>query len=345
MRGKIALILLLESLGYRWREEWQRSVFPRFFKWWITELVACAPASWRESLNRRCKPRQLIWPLKAPWNIPSGARVDLVLTAGEAWSCELELPKQTANNLRPVVSYELDKHIPFTRDQVYFDVKAKSAEQPGMLQVMLVIIDRPRLNKVLDDAKALGIEVESVDVLDTSGRPMRLNLIPHSTQTSAGRRLRQTRYALCAAIALILISIPATLITKREQRLEIMRLELADLRSQAMEVDDMRKQLLARDETEKALNLQSSRHQTILALLENLTACVNHDTWLDHLEIRSDQVINLSGMSLNASDLPSLLMRCANLQKAAFQGGVQFDSESGMDRFSVTATRHMESDK
>ncbi|EGH24962.1 putative general secretion pathway protein L, partial [Pseudomonas amygdali pv. mori str. 301020] len=78
---------------------------------------------------------------------------------------------------------------------------------------------------------------------------------------------------------------------------------------------------------------------------ENLTACVNHDTWLDHLEIRSDQVINLSGMSLTASDLPSLLMRCANLQKAAFQGGVQFESESGMDRFSVTATRHMESDK
>ena len=112
-----------------------------------------------------------------------------------------------------------------------------------------------------------------------------------------------------------------------------------------MEVDGMRKQLLARDETEKTLNLQSNRRQTTLEFLTNLTGCMNKDTWFDHLEIRKDDVINLSGMSRTASELPSLLMRCANLQKAAFQGGVQPDHDSGMDHFSITATRRLESNK
>lgn len=336
--------MFFEMLKCRWQDEWQRSVFPRFFNWWITELIECAPARWRERLVSR-KTVQAVWPLQAREDSPANVKLGLLVAADEVWPCELELPKQTARNLRSVVSYELDKHTPFTNDQVYFDVKARSSQQSGLLQVLLVVIDRPRLDRIIGEATALGIEVTGVDAFDGSGQPLGLNLMPCDTGSTAHKKLRRIRYALWATIVLLLIAIPATLISKREQRLEEMRVELAQLRGQAMEVDGMRKKLLVREETEKALGLQSSHHQTTLTLLENLTACVTKDTWLDHLEIRSDLVVNLTGMSRTASELPSLLMSCANLHKAAFQGGVQPDGESGMDRFSITAVRRVEPGK
>lgn len=344
MKGKITPPVLLESLRYKWCEQWQRSIFPRFFNWWITELIACAPTAWGKWLSAHRQPTELRWPFQALSDVSSGA-VCLVLTADEVWHSELELPKQAAHNLRSVVSYELDKYTPFTHDQIYFDVKARHIEQSDLLQVLLIIVDRPRLDKVLHEASALGINVARVDALDRSDRPLGINLMPHAAQTRAGSRLRLTRYALCALIILLLISIPATLISKREQGLENMHQELTQLRRQAMEVDGMRKQLLARDETEKALNLQSNRRQTTLEFLTNLTTCMNKDTWFDHLEIRNDNVVNLSGMSRTASELPNLLMRCATLQKAVFQGGVQPDHDSGMDHFSITAMRRTETQK
>nr|WP_260416165.1 type II secretion system protein GspL [Pseudomonas cichorii] len=345
MRVRITQSVLLESVRYKLSEQWQRSILPRFFNWWATELIACLPAGWRTRLCVHRKPAEVRWPLQAPWDSANSAVVRLVLAAEEVWPCELELPKQAAQNLRSVVSYELDKHTPFTYDQIYFDVKSRPAEQRGLLQVSLVVIDRPRLDKVLLDAQALGLEVAGVDALGHSGQTLGLNLMPHSTLTVAGKRLQLIRYGLCAAILFLLISIPATLIREREQRLEDMRQELTQLRMRAIEVDGMRKQLIARDETEKTLNSQSNHRQTTLALLEDLTSCVDKNTWFDHLEIRSDHVINISGMSRTASELPSQLMRCAKLQKVAFQGGVQPDRESGMDRFSITAIHRLESDK
>ena len=156
MKGKITPPVLLESLRYKWCEQWQRSIFPRFFNWWITELIACAPTAWGEWLSAHRKPAELRWPFQAPSDVSNSAKVCLVLAAEEVWHSESELPKQAAQNLRSVVSYELDKYTPFTHDQIYFDVKARHIEQSDLLQVLLVIVDRPRLDKVLYESGRIG---------------------------------------------------------------------------------------------------------------------------------------------------------------------------------------------
>lgn len=339
MKGKSRPLPAFDTLLGQLRERYAASPLPRFLGWWRDELLACVPAALRERVTTQRTPLQVPWPLTGQHGIAPERAVTLLLAPGQALLCPLRLPRQAGANLRAVVGYELDKYTPFTAQQLYFDVRAQAADTPGWLDVQLLVIPRERLDQVVQQAQAEGLQVTRVDALDAAGQPYTMNLMPAHARDREAQRMQRLKGAFAAAVGLLLVVCLVTWLGNREQALLDMQAEVAQLRGRALQVDAMRKQVLARAETDRALQRQGRERQTSVALLNQLTTCLPADTWLEQLELRADASVRLSGASRQASSLPGQLARCAGLDQASFQGGLQPERDTGLERFTLVAQR------
>ncbi|MDF3202953.1 PilN domain-containing protein [Pseudomonas sp. 1912-s] len=330
---------LVNSIRYEISKRWRHSSFPKFFAWWSDTLLGCLSPSIRQRLIGRNHTQIIQWPLCPSQNFEKQRAVTLILDIDRILRCDFHLPLNVAQNLRSVLRFELDRLVPFNSDQVYFDACFSTSESSGVIHVLLVVIERNRLDLVVDEAHALGLQVSKIDVLDHEGRPLGLNLLPKSLRATQAIRLQQYKVVLRVSILVVTLAILTTWVGNRERGVIDKRAEVSLLRNRAMEVDGMRKQIQARADMDNAINLRTHQAQEILTLLNRLTNCIPLDTWLEQFEARVDGSLTLSGLSRHAGSLPAELVRCADLEKASFQGGVQPDTGSGMERFNILAHR------
>ncbi|MFL7963370.1 type II secretion system protein GspL [Pseudomonas kielensis] len=333
------ILSLFNSLRSQLHERWKGTPIPAFFTWWSSELLACVPSTWRHRLSERNVSPIIHWPLQTPLDHEADSAVALLLAADQVLLCQLQLPSQSAHDLRSVLAFELDKYTPFKVDQIYFDAWSQASENQALLQISLVLVERNRLDAAVQSVEAQGLQVVSVDAMSEAGRPYGIDLLPRRHRDIRATRLRHIKYALSVGIGLLVLLLMMTRVGNREKELIEMREQVVSLRTRAMEVDRMRKQLQERTEIEKALVLQDKQKQTSVAFLNELTNCVPTDTWLEQLEMHLDGSVTLSGLSRQSNLLPAELMRCAGLEKATFQGGIQPDRESGLERFNIVAHR------
>ena len=142
---------------------WRGSLLQQGWRLWLTELRACVPAwlALHEPPEQRWH-----WPLSEPVaSAPGNARHVLVLAADAVLLQTIHLPVAAARNLSAVVGYELDRYTPFEADRLYF-VARQERRTPTQLQVTLVAILRERLDQILSDCAALGLQPHRVDVGD-----------------------------------------------------------------------------------------------------------------------------------------------------------------------------------
>ncbi|KAA2226164.1 type II secretion system protein GspL [Pseudomonas brenneri] len=328
---------LIDSFADRLWRHWNNTPLSTFFMWWRTELLSCVPLWLRARVGAQQLPEVLHWPLQESLHFEVNRPVVILLPADQGLLCHVQMPLQVARNLKSVLAFELDKYTPFTAEQIYFDTLVISPETHEMLQVSLVVIARSRVDEIVLQAQALGLQVAGVDMMDEGRRAQGINLLPAPHRANRVRRMMHITYGLTIGISLITLLILTTWLANREHVLEEMRQQVASLRSQAMEVDEIRKQLSTRTEMENTLDLQNRQKQTSVSFLKQLTVCIPPDTWLEQLETRADGSITFSGLSRHANALPAALISCAGLAKAVFQGGIQPDRESGLERFTIMA--------
>ncbi|MDH0648597.1 type II secretion system protein GspL [Pseudomonas sp. GD03858] len=311
---------------------WRRAA-TNFMRWWRGELLACLPANWRHAWLARGRVNTLCWPLADGAPLPSGQPVTLLLAPQLALVCALQLPRQPRRVLRKVMAYELDKLTPYTAQQACFDIVVGDDAQH------LVLVERLRLEAILQRLEAEGVQVLRVDVQDEAGAARGLDLVPDGCHARAARRQRAWRGGLLAVIAILLIACQQAWIDHRERALELRREQLAELRTRALQVDGMRKQLQSRQALERALQLQAAQRLSSAAMLDLLSRCLPQDSWLEHLQLAEDGSLSLSGGSPRASALPAVLGECAGLGKVTFKGGIQADAETGLEHFTLQARR------
>ncbi len=84
-----------------------------------------------------------------------GGHVILRLPAGNALRKTLDLPIAAAENLRQVLTFEMDRQTPFTASQVYFDYQIIRRDNAGgRLSVELTAVPRAEVDAALKRAAA-----------------------------------------------------------------------------------------------------------------------------------------------------------------------------------------------
>ncbi|CRM31424.1 MULTISPECIES: PilN domain-containing protein [Pseudomonas] len=329
------LHLLTEPITQRWRG----SLLQMGWRLWLKELRGCLPA-W---LSLQDIPEHVYpWPLTAPVSPVAGeARQVLLLAPSAVLVQALQLPPAAARNLATVVGYELDRFTPFDAAQLYF-VARQERRTPTHVHVTLVAILRERLDQILTECAALGLQPHAVDVADAAGVPMGIDLLPvplRPRQRPAGKGLQRSLPWLCGAL---LIAAMLLWLNDRQRVLDSMQQSVRAQKAQVAQIQALRQQLLNTRGAAQYLIRRKTAQPPLAGLLNELTACLPSDTWIDQLEVNDGADVSFSGQSAKASALITRIKGCHSLENAQFEGVIQPDAQTGKDQFSLRAHLHQE---
>lgn len=357
----------------RLRTRLAKTPLPGFFSWWGRELLACLPERWRKVLTERSE--SLLLDLRGDeivvWRehdagIREYARIrrDLApeaqvaefrrlreaiddpmvravfcIPAERVLTRTLSLPAAAEDNLRQVLSFEMDRQTPFKADQVYFDSRVVGRDANGRsVQVELVLIPRAQLDQELSALPAGAADLDAVD--SWNGAPgagrRHTNLLPPERRA----RRRDMRLPLnlgLAALAVILLIVNMNeSLANRAAAVESMRAEVDKAGVEAKQVAALRKTLADSISGANFLTERKRKGPLTVALINDLTERVPEDTYLERLQIENKQV-QLQGQGQEAAKLIALLAASPCLGNPGFQGQVQPDARTGKERFQINA--------
>ena len=357
----------------RLRTRLAKTPLPGFFAWWGRELVACLPVRWRALLSERSESLLLdlrteelvVWREKGDAareyarirrDLPVEAqaaefrrlrdalddpqvRTVFCIPAERVLTRTLSLPAAATENLRQVLSFEMDRQTPFKADQIYFDSRVLGHDASGRnAQVELVLIPRGQLDHELAALPAAGAELDGVDSWKASpgeGRRQTNLLPPEKRARRRDMRLPLNLGLAAFALLLLLVNMDES-VANRASALASMQAEVEKANGEARQVAALRKTLADSIAGANFLTDKKRKGPLTIALLDDLTRRLPTDTYLERLQIENKQV-QLQGQATEAAKLIALLGASPCLGNPGFQGQVQPDARTGKERFQINA--------
>jgi general secretion pathway protein L len=343
--------------------------FGAFLRWWSKELSSLVPRAMRP---KRRPEHNIVWLSLLPesgvvWHWLRGRRVEfgqLALAKGDATDhkiafdalrprfkgrpiglCvsadqvlrkEITLPIAASVNLVQALSFELGRYTPFSASQAYFDYLVTQEDRhAGVLQVKLTVIAKQEVDNALNILLGWGVNPLAIMVDDeVEGTGDCVNLLP-SKRLPAKKWLSYWKpIAMTTFSALLLATaIGVPIWQKRAQAIAINHVML-EAQLQAEWVDKLKQE---RDQLLTEYNFpveQKLIYPSAIGVLNELSALLPDDTWLQLLEIRGNEVI-LQGSTHSSPRLVGLFENTALFKSASYKSPL-IKLPSNEERFQLT---------
>jgi general secretion pathway protein L len=261
----------------------------------------------------------------------------LVLPAAVGLRRRLMLPAAAADRLRDVVSFEIDRQTPFSGDAVAFDARLLGRRPgDGQLDVELVVVPRAGLQPHLDALGPLAGMLAGVDLADSAGHPLRVNLL-----APAQRRLRAdpARFWNLAFATVAVAALGLGLwqvLANRQAAAEAFQQSVDARAAEARAVSVQRQRLVDAVAGQTFLDRARAGRPSAIEVIDELSRRLPDHTYLEKLAIENDKLL-LIGLSSDASSLVARLEDSKLWRAAALAGAVQPDPRTRRDRFTLTA--------
>jgi len=368
------LIETLDRQLARLRTRLAKTPLPAFFAWWGENLLACLPQRWRdliadrnETLLLEQQPGQtVVWRARGraaateygriAQDQPAEAQVAefrrlreriedptvrtiYCIDAGRVLRRTISLPAAAEENLRQVLSFEMDRQTPFKADQVYFDSRIVSRDASGRtIHVELVLLPRPQLDAEITTLAGGALALDGVDIWRAGhgGQRSHINLLPPDRRAHR-RDLRLPLNLGLAALAVVLLLLAMSKwLDNRAAAVESMREKVNQADAQARQVSDLKRSLVDSIAGANFLADKKRNEPLVVAVLDDLTQRLPDDTFLERMNIENGQ-LQLQGQSREAAKLIGLLGESPYLSNPNFQGAIQPDPRTSKERFQITA--------
>jgi general secretion pathway protein L len=354
----------------RARRAWRGSPLPAFFDWWGGELRTLLPVRWQAFFsggNVWCLLRHEDgqWHVRrsgqpqttAPWSDALDAsaqqamlsaavagvdrqdlRLALCLPQESVLRRRLLLPEAARDNLRQIGAYEMDRQTPFRADQVYYDLRelSGSAAPAGRMAAELVAAPRAVVDAKLDHLRNAGVAIDAVDLCEGDKR-LGVNLLPPEMARVHRDPRRRLNLALAGGAVLLLLLCLAQWLHNRTDALATMQTQVDDMHADAQKVSELRKQLEDSAGASGFLARRKTESVAVVDVLQDLTARIPDDTWLERFTVDSAGQVGIQGQSAKAASLIDVLQGSKLLTGANFQGVIQRDPATNKERFYMNA--------
>jgi general secretion pathway protein L len=364
----------LDRLLVRLRARLAKTPLPRFFAWWGSNLLACLPPRWRALLSERSESllvsrsedRLVVLRERSDGSVAECGRIDAAQPA-EAQAAEfarlrqgiedpavrtvycipnerilaraLTLPAAAEDNLRQVLAFEMDRQTPFKADQVYFDSRVLGRDANGRnIRVELVLMPRTQLDAEVAAVGNAGIALDEVDCWRDEAATSRhhVNLLPPERR-ARHRDLRLPLNLGLGALAVILLALNMSeSVANRAAAEEAMRAEVEQANTAAKRVAALKKTLTESISGANFLTDKKRASPLVIALLDDVTRRLPDDTYLERLSIDNGQ-LQLQGQAREAAKLIGVLAESELIANPGFQGQIQPDPRSGLERFQINS--------
>lgn len=222
---------------------------------------------------------------------------DLLLTVADdvVLSKPIDFPAAAESNLRQAIFYEMDKHTPFPKEDILFDV-AVTHRHAAKLQAKLYILHRSQVAPVLTAFERAKIRFDRICPV---GAPS-VNLLPQGLR----RKRALVPYKQNVLLALVLLGVlfllfAVPLYVKRNAVLQL-QTQVAQLEQQAAGEGELWEK---RDEAEQVIvDFINTRPLPFSQIYEELAKQLPDDTWASNLNY-ADGKISIRGDSVDATAL------------------------------------------
>jgi general secretion pathway protein L len=356
-----------------------RSWLARFFGWWWGELAACLPerlrglfggngrklritiagdnAIFEQVKGKTVKPLGTL-DMMRPGLVGADQRAREILSAARLAGSEVvialpresslrrsvDLPSPALENLREVLSFEMDRHTPFRSDEVYFDCRVAAHDtQNKRIKVDLVVVAKDLADRAIGLATGWGLEPDRLALAGGAEQDEAFNLLP--AKLGAGR----SRFAIGMLGVLVLVPVVALALAvylplkQRQAALAEAETHLRQVRKEATESDKLNRQFEEITKRSRFVLQKKGDQFTVTELLDEVTKLLPDNTWLLQFARKGD-AMTISGYSDKPSALIGLLEESDMLSKVSFRSPVTADPRVGRDRFNIAASVHRRSD-
>jgi general secretion pathway protein L len=262
----------------------------------------------------------------------------ICLSAESALRRTIALPLAAANNLAQVVFFELDRHTPFRRDDVYFAQRLLKRDGAArLLLVELTVVPRTIVAEALQTAGDLGLTVGAVCVGGTDdAAAISPNVLPESERRKSRRIAGRALTALGALTALLGITALAIPFIQVLREADTLREEVAEAKQQADASLKLQTDIDAAAQDNRSLVQRKRQKVPVSDVLRSLTELLPDDTWLITLEI-SGREVRISGYASSATEVLGILDRSSTFSNAAFRASVTQDTRLNREQFNIAA--------
>lgn len=344
-----------------------------FFQWWGRELAACVPSGLRSVLRRRSgtlivaleageavlrfrKPgamtelgrvaydpgapdavRGAVTSLVSKFRRRAGQTV-LVLSDDQVLRRTVELPLAARENLREVVSFEMDRYTPFAAEDVMFDLRPLSVDAEAQtISVDLAAVPRAAVAAVEAAVEAWGLSADTICLADDrEGETPEAGFVfrrPEVRRGGFSSRLAVMLWICAGVLAAALVAIP---MQRQQATLARYEAQLDARRIEATAVEILRRRVAETAGISDLLVQRKASHPAAVALVNEITRLLPDDTWLLQIRVFDDQ-LTMAGYSAAASALIPVLEASELFAEVRFEAPVTLDGRIGLERFNLSA--------
>ncbi|MCU7846060.1 MAG: PilN domain-containing protein [Candidatus Thiodiazotropha sp. (ex Monitilora ramsayi)] len=251
---------------------------------------------------------------------------------------KVTLPIETEENLREVLSFEMDRQTPFTANQVYYDYVVSGRDKKARtLEVTLVLAPIERLTYALDVLQENQIVINAISPCEEHiGIFNRVNLLPPEKRQKPKKGFRYINYFLLLILFLLLLANLALPIWQKSTYAKKLEMEVDEFKQKSAEAVALRKKVDQAKLENKFLEEKKRDTFQILQILNELTMVVPDDTWVSNFEVR-DKEVHLHGQSVASASLISLIDASQLFNNVSFRSPVTQNRKNNTERFHISA--------
>jgi general secretion pathway protein L len=270
-------------------------------------------------------------------------RARATLGPDDALVRRVAMPAATEENLRQVLEFEMDRLTPFRADEVYYDYRVVSRDAAaGQLVIQLVVARREVVDARVRELRDLGVSVQGVAIReDAPGAGAPLDLLP--TEQRGERESSRDRFIQRMVVGVVLLLLFVALIypvyRKRETFIALNPI-VNQARQEAEAADGLARELERQVADYNYLLARKHGTAPALAFLEEMSRLLPDNTWVQQLDVKTvgkTREVQISGETASSSKLIEILEGSTLLQNAAFRGNVSRGTQSGTERFLISA--------
>jgi general secretion pathway protein L len=248
----------------------------------------------------------------------------------------VELPEAARENLREVLTMEMDRLTPFKASDIYFTYRAPVAgRNKDQISIDLSIVPKQLADEVTQMVEGLGLQPDMLCLADD--KALEQNLLTAKHASSSRRFTPVIAGSFAAVLAVLFIAVIAIPFVK--QSIAIGGLEhTVDNAGPSTGESTAARQVVAWRRGAQMVSEVRSRVPATIAVLDELSKAIPKDTWLIDIDLSLDErKVTLSGYSANAAALIAPLENLDALKGVKFVEPVAFDDRQSRDRFRLTA--------
>ncbi|MCO4756678.1 MAG: PilN domain-containing protein [Oceanospirillaceae bacterium] len=249
----------------------------------------------------------------------------------------LQLPAATENGLENVLRFEMDRHTPFTAEQVYYGFRVIERDtKTQRISVALKLMARVKLDPLLRTLEVSGVHPTVVaPAAEASNDLYSVNILPKSMQPPQDRKARSRRWLLFVLFVLFILAVTVP-VYQQEARVESLRAEISAPKALAEKAQVVSEQVKVLTESRQFLVNKKNSEPSALILLNELTQLLPDHTWISRFELRGRD-IKLQGESSEASELIGLMEGTGYLGNVRFSSPVTSNPRNQKERFVIVA--------